>query len=89
MVRALELRCRELELQGQQARESEMRRQHELSLKLIESMGSREGGHEGPTLSELIMGVRSLRDLSGNKVEFGCAVVSTWNLLLPIAFHWL
>jgi len=27
--------------------------------------------------------------LSGNKVEFGCAVVSTWNLLLPIVFHWL
>ena len=64
-VRALELRLRELELQGQQARESEMRRQHELSLKLIESIGSRDGAHGGPTLNELIVGVRNLRDLSG------------------------
>src|SRR5262249_36422374 len=64
-VRALELRLRELELQAQQARESEMRRQHELSLKLIESVGNRDGGNSGPTLNELIVGVRNLRDLSG------------------------
>jgi hypothetical protein len=65
-VRALELRLRELELQAQQARESEMRRQHELSLKLIDSMGSRNVGPVGPTLNELIVGVRNLRDLGGN-----------------------
>ena len=65
-VRALELRLREIELQAQQAREAEMSRQHELTLKLIETIGGREMGHSGPTLDELISGVRNLRDLSGN-----------------------
>ncbi len=65
-VRALELRLREIELQSQQSREAETRRQHELTLKLIESIGGRDMGHSGPTLNELISGVRNLRDLSGN-----------------------
>jgi hypothetical protein len=81
----------ELELQKARIQEQEGRmeadrrereqRNHELQLKMLESIGAR-GASAGPSMTELVTAVKSLKDLSGN----GSALASVKEML-DVAEH--
>ena len=64
-------------LEIERDRQAREQRNHEVQLKMLEALGARGNQATTPTITELIAGVRGLKDLSGN----GSALASVKELL--------
>ena len=64
-------------LEIERDRQAREQRNHELQLKMLEALGNRGSQAAGPTITELIAGLRGLKELSGN----GSSLVGVKELL--------